>query len=126
VVALPLLFALGGALDGQSWRYLGGWHWQAFAYAMWEQWLAVAMTVGLIVLFRERFNRQGPLARAAAASSYTVYIIHAPIIILFALAVRNLPLYPLLKFAVAALVTIPIAFAVANLLRKLPLARRVL
>jgi len=126
VVALPLLFVLGGALDGQSWRYLGGWHWQAFAYAMWEQWLAVAMMVGLVVLFRERLNRQGPVARAAAASSYTVYIIHAPVIILFALAVRNLPLYPLLKFAVAALVTIPITFAVANLLRQLPLARRIL
>jgi len=126
VVALPLLFGLGGALDGQSWRYLGGWHWQAFAYAMWEQLLAVAMTVGLIVLFRERFNRQGPLAQAAAASSYTVYIIHAPIIILFALATRGLDLYPLLKFAIAALVTIPITFAVANLLRQLPLARRIL
>ena len=123
---LPFLFVFGGALDGQVWRFLGGPHWQALAYAMWEQLLAVTMTVGLIVLFRERFNRQGPLAQAAASSSYTVYIIHAPIIILFALAIRSLPLYPLLKFAAAALVTIPLAFALANLLRQLPLARRIL
>jgi len=126
VVALPLLFVLGGAVNGQTWRYLGGPHWQALAYAMWEQLLAAVMTVGLIVLFRERFNRQGRLAQAASSSSYTVYIIHAPIIILFALAVRNLHLYPLLKFAVVALVTIPVAFAIANLLRKLPLANRIL
>jgi len=126
VVALPLLLVLGGAANGQNWRYLGGPHWQAFAYAMWEQLFAVAMMVGLIVLFRERFNRQGRLAQAASSSSYTVYIIHAPIIILFALAVRNVHLYPLLKFAVAALVTIPITFALAHLLRQLPLARRIL
>jgi glucan biosynthesis protein C len=126
VVALPLLFVLGGAVDGQPWRYLGGPHWQAFAYAMWEQLFAVAMIVGLVVLFRERFNRQGPLAQAAASSSYTVYIIHAPIIILFALAIRNVYLYPLLKFAVAALITIPITFALANVLRQVPLARRIL
>jgi glucan biosynthesis protein C len=126
VVALPLLFVFGGVMDGQVWRFLGGPHWQALAYAMWEQLLAVAMSVGLIVLFRERFNRQGRLAQAAASSSYTVYIIHAPIIILFALAVRNLHVYPLLKFAIAALVTIPITFALANLLRQLPLARRIL
>jgi glucan biosynthesis protein C len=126
VFALPFLFVFGGASDGQVWRFLGGPHWQALAYAIWEQLLAVAMTVGLIILFRERFNRQGPLARAAAASSYTVYVIHAPIIILFALAVRNLHLYALLKFAIAALVTIPVAFAVANTLRKLPLANRIL
>lgn len=126
IFILPLLFIFGGVLDGQVWRFLGGPHWQALAYAMWEQLLAVAMTVGLIVLFRERFNRQGPLAQAAASSSYTVYIIHAPIIILFALAVRNLPLYPLLKFAMAAIVAIPLSFALANFLRQLPLARRIL
>ena len=126
VVVLPLLFILGGAASGQNWRYLGGPHWQAFAYALWEQVLAVTIMVGLIVLFRERFNRQGPITQAAAASSYTVYIIHAPIIILFALVVRGLPLYPLLKFAMAALITIPITFALANVLRQLPLARRIL
>ena len=126
VVVLPLLFILGGAASGQNWRYLGGLHWQALTYALWEQLFAVAIMVGLVVLFRERFNRQGPLAQAAAASSYTVYIIHAPIIILFALAVRGLTLYPLLKFAVAAIVTIPITFAIANVLRQLPLARRIL
>ena len=126
IFVLPLLFVFGGTLDGQVWRFLGGPHWQALAYAMWEQLLAVAMTVGLIVLFRERFNWQGLLAHAAASSSYTVYIIHAPIIILFALAVRDLHLYPLLKFAAAALVTIPITFAIANLLRKLPIASRIL
>jgi len=126
VVGLSLLFILGGAASGQNERYLGGPYWQAFAYAMWEQLFALAMMVGLIVLFRERFNRQGPVTQAAAASSYTVYIIHAPIIILFALAVRGLHLYPLLKFAVAAIVTIPITFVIANVLRQLPLARRIL
>ncbi|MBN1507206.1 MAG: acyltransferase family protein [Sedimentisphaerales bacterium] len=126
VVVLPLLSVVGGGLDGQVWRYLGGPHWQALAYALWEQLFAVAMIVGLIVLFRERFNRQGRLSQSAAASSYTAYIIHTPIIILFALAMRSLPLYPLLKFAVAALVTIPVTFALASLLRQLPLARRIL
>jgi len=126
VVVLPLLFVFGGAANGQNWRYLGGPHWQALAYATWEQLLAVAMTVGLIVLFRERFNRQGRISQMASASSYTVYIIHAPIIVLFALAFKGVHLYPLLKFALAALVTIPITFALAHLLREMPLARRIL
>ncbi len=126
VVALPLLFVLGGATKGENWRYLGGPHWQALAYAVWEQLFATAMMVGLIVLFRERFNQQSRVAQAAASSSYTVYIIHTPIIVLFALAIRSAHLYPLLKFVVAALVTIPATFTVANVLRQLPLARRIL
>jgi peptidoglycan/LPS O-acetylase OafA/YrhL len=126
VVVLPLLFVLGGAASGQNWRYLGGPHWQAFAYAMWEQLFAVAIIVGLIVLFRERFNRQGPLAQAAASSSYTVYIIHAPIIVLFALAVRGIHLYPLVKYALVALVIIPACFVLAGWVRRLPAAQRIL
>jgi len=126
VIVFPLLVVLSGALEGTGETLVGGLHWQAFAYAMWEQLLGVAMTIGLLIVFRERFNRQGGLTQAAALSSYTVYIIHAPIIVLFALAARSLHLYPLLKFAVAALVTIPVTFALANLLRQLPLARRVL
>jgi glucan biosynthesis protein C len=126
LIALPLMFILGGAASGQTWRFLGGWHWQAFAYAMWEQLLAVAIIIALLVLFRERLNRQGRLAREAAAGSYTVYIIHAPVVILFALAARDIRLYPLLKFALAAVVTVPLSFVLAAGIRRLPLARRIL
>ena len=126
VVVFPLLFTLGGALQGDVGKFLGGLHWQAFAYAMWEQLLGVAVIVGLAVLFRERLNRQGPLAREAAAGSYTVYLIHTPIVILFTLAVRDVRLYPLLKFALAALIVVPLCFALAAALRRLPLARRIL
>lgn len=126
LVALPLLLALGGGLNGQTGAYLGGWHWQALAYAVWEQTLAMTMIVSLLIVFRERLNRQSALAREASAGSYTVYILHAPIIILFALAVRNVALYPLLKFAMAAAVTIPLCFLVAAGVRRLPLARQVL
>jgi glucan biosynthesis protein C len=126
VVVLPLLFVLGGAVSGKTGPYLGGWHWQAFGYAMWEQLLAIVMMINLLILFREHLNGQGKLARRAAASSYTVYIIHTPIVILFALVLRNSTLYPLLKFAAAALITIPFTFILANFLRQLPLARRIL
>jgi fucose 4-O-acetylase-like acetyltransferase len=126
VVVFPLLFTLGGALQGNVQQFLGGLHWQAFAYAMWEQLLGVATIVGLTVLFREHLNRQGPLAQEAAAGSYTVYIIHAPVVILFTVAVRNVRLYPLLKFALAALIVVPLCFALAAALRRLPLARRIL
>jgi hypothetical protein len=126
LIGLPLLLALGGALEGQTWRYLGGPHWQAFAYAMWEQMVGVLMIVGLLILFRERVNCQGPLAREASAGSYTVYIIHTPVVILVTLAVRDVCIYPLLKFALVALVTVPMTFALGAVVRRLPLARRIL
>jgi len=125
-VILPVLFILGGALQGNVPKFMGGWHWQAFAYAIWEQLLGLAMMVGLIVLFRKRFNRQGKLAKEAGASSYTAYIIHTPILIVCTLAVRDVQLFPLLKFALAGLVLVPISFALGAALRRAPLAKHVL
>lgn len=126
VVGFPLLFILGGALAGDVSRFLGGPHWQAFAYAMWEQLLGLVMITGLLILFRERFNRQGALAKESAAASYTVYIIHPPLVVLLTLAVRGIQIYPLLKFALAAATTVPLCFLLAAGIRRLPLARNVL
>ncbi len=124
-VVFPVMFILGGAAKGNEVVFFGGWHWQAFAYATWEQFTCVAMITALTVLFRERFNRQGRLAREASASSYATYIIHAPVIILGALAVRHITIYPLLKFVLVSLVLVPLCFALAAGIRRLPGARRI-
>ena len=82
--------------------------------------------VALLVLFRERFDHQGRIAAEASASSYTVYVIHTPVIILGALAVRSIMLYPLLKFALVSLFLVPLCFLLAAGIRRLPGARRIL
>ena len=126
VVVFPTIFVLGGAVQGNIPKFVGGCHWQALAYAVWEQLTGVAMIVGLTVFFRERFNRQGRLAKEASAGSYAAYIIHAPVVILFTLAVRNIAIYPLLKFVIVALILVPLCFALGAAARRLPLARRIL
>jgi surface polysaccharide O-acyltransferase-like enzyme len=126
VVAFPAMFILGGAAKGNESTFFGGWHWQAFAYSTWEQFTCVAMIIALTVLFRERLNRQGWLAREASASSYATYIIHTPIIILGALAVRNVAMHPLLKFVVVSLALAPLCFLLAAGIRRLPGARGIL
>ena len=125
VILFPALFVLGGARDDVS-PFKGGVHWQCLAYAAWEQFAGVAIIIALLVLFRKRLNCQGKLAKAMSASSYTAYIIHAPVAVLVALAIRNVTLYPLLKFALAVLISVPLCFALGNLIRQLPLARRIL
>ncbi len=126
LIIFPALIVAGGGLSGDIAPFAGGLHWQCFAYAIWEQVAGVAIMVGLLSLFRKHLNRQGTLAQAASASAYTAYIIHGPVIILVALAIRNVMLYPLLKFALAVLISVPLCFALANVIRKLPAARRIL
>ena len=126
VVLFPVILVAGGAAEGDITAFAGGLHWQCLAYSVWEQFVCVAMIITLSVLFRKRLNHQGAIARAASASSYTTYIIHTPVIILVALALRHIALYPLLKFVLVTLIAVPTCFLLANGIRKLPLARKIL
>jgi hypothetical protein len=126
LILFPVLFVLGGALKGDVSSFTGGLHWQCFGYAVWEQFTGVAMIIALLFLFRKWLNRQGSLSKAMSASAYTAYIIHAPVLVLVAIAIRNINLYPLLKFALAVLIAVPLCFALGNFIRQLPLAKRIL
>ena len=126
IVLLPVMFVLGGALEGNTDPFLGGIHWQSFVLSVWEQFLCMGMVVGLLVLFRERLNHQGKVAKDMAASSYTVFLIHAPVIVFLALALRGVTLHPLLKFVLVAPLALSLCFILAHYIRKLPLARDIL
>lgn len=125
VIVLPAIFVLGGATEDVS-PYMGGLHWQCFAYAVWEQFVGVAMIIVLLVLFRNRLNRQGKLAKVMSDSSYTTYIIHSLVVVFLALVIRNVQILPVLKFALTVLIAVPLSFSLASVIRQLPLVRRIL
>ena len=62
VLWLGMMLAGRGGADGFN-PFVGGWYWQSAAYSLWESFFGVAFSLGLLVLFRDRFNRQGSLAR---------------------------------------------------------------
>jgi surface polysaccharide O-acyltransferase-like enzyme len=126
IALAPVLFVLGGALDGSTEPFRGGLHWQNLIYALWEQFLCVGMVISLLIWFRKRLDHQGKLARTISNSAYAVYISHAPILLFVSIGLRNVELYPLLKFAPAAAICIPLCFLFAGFARKLPVARRIL
>lgn len=125
-VLFPILFVLGGALEGHVAPFMGGVHWQSFALAVWEQFLCMGMVISLLVWFRKKFNHQGTLAKAMSVSAYTVYIIHQPVLIVLGLSLRGIILHPLIKFIVIAPVAVSLCFLIGNYIRRLPLARSVL
>jgi surface polysaccharide O-acyltransferase-like enzyme len=127
----PLFFViliLGGALEGDAAlaKFLGGFTWQALAYATWETIMMVAITLFLLYFFREKLNRTGTLAKTLATSVYTVYIVHQTV--LYGLNIVFLPVAipSFLKFLAVSLLSVPLCFLLSVLIRKLPYARRVL
>jgi surface polysaccharide O-acyltransferase-like enzyme len=126
VVLFPLVFILGGALESDGSQFMGGISWQSFAFAVWEQFVGMGMIMGLLVWFRERFNRQGVLVKNMADNAFAVYFIHAPVLVFLALGLRGIQLYPLLKFALVAPLTVVLCFLLANVLRRIPGIRGVM
>ena len=104
----------------------GNGQWQSAVYSLWDSIFAVGICLGLIPLFRRFFNGQGRFGRFLSQQGYTAYIIHIPIIVLLAFALRGIELAPLLKFGLASLIGVPTSFAVAHIVRKIPLASRIL
>ena len=132
VAAAVLLFppAISGHLFSvevaEPMLFLGDGHWQSAAYALWDSTTAVGLCLGVIVLFRRFFDGHGEFGRFLSRHSYAVYVIHTPIIVYLAFALRDVALQPLLKFVVAAVVMVPTCFAVAYGLRKMPPVAKVL
>jgi hypothetical protein len=126
LVLFPILFAFSGALEGNTDAVAGGLTWQSFAFSVWEEFICVSMIIVLLIWFREKFNRQGAVAKAMSDSTFAVYFIHAPVLVFLALALRGVTLYPLLKFALVAPVAVALCFVIAYLLRLVPGLRRIL
>jgi peptidoglycan/LPS O-acetylase OafA/YrhL len=100
--------------------------WQSAVYALWDSAFAVGTCLGLIPLFRRFFDEESKLGRFLSRHSYTVYIIHVPIIVFLAFVLRGINLENLLKAGLVAVIGVPLCFAVAYIVRKIPLASRVL
>ncbi len=80
-----------------------------------------------MAIFRERFDWGGKSARFMADNSFSVYVFHPWILILVMLALRGFAWHPLVKFAVAAAVAVPLCFLASGMvLRRIPVLGRVL
>lgn len=126
LVLFPILFVSSGALEGNTDAVTGGLTWQSFAFSVWEEFICAGMIVVLLVWFREKFNCQGALAKVMSDSTFTVYFIHAPVLVFLALALKGFNLYPLLKWTLVSPVAISLCFMIAYLLRRIPLLRNIL
>ncbi|MDR8413335.1 acyltransferase [Nonomuraea sp. 3-1Str] len=96
------------------------------ATALWQSFFAVGLIAGLVVLFRERFDGQGPLGRFLSAHAYTVYVVHPIVLVGVAVALRGLEAAAVVKFALVSAVSLPLCWGLAYLVRSIPGARRVL
>ena len=133
-VVLPAGLALwlslmlwGGGLRTSGGIFYHRWHWQVAAFSAWEAFTGVALSVGMLVLFREKLNVQGRLAQFLSANAFCVYVFHPPIVIVLARLLALYPWHPLVKFIVLTATSALASFVLSSVVfRRIPLLHRVL
>lgn len=133
VVATLILFPIMimGALGGTFPSFMGNGTWQSAVYALWDSTFAVGMVLASITFFRRYFNGTSRLGKFLSQQSYAAYIIHVPITVFMAYAlyvalsqsgidIGGIHFGPLLKFGILSVIVVPLCFAIAWLIRKIP------
>jgi glucan biosynthesis protein C len=112
---------------GTTTALLGGLTWQSAAFSVWESSVAVLMSLGLIAVFREKFNRQSKLVKTLSDNSFAVYMFHPMIIIPVTILFAPLVLYPVAKWLLLCVICIPLCFAATYFVfRRIPLLKKIL
>jgi glucan biosynthesis protein C len=131
LVATVLLFPL--ALSGRVFSlevaepaaFVGNGTWQSAVYTLWDSIFAVGMVLAAITFFRRFVDVESKFGRFLSQQSYAVYIIHVPIVVFIAIALKGIDLAPLLKFGILSVIAVPTCFAVAFIVRKKPGVSRI-
>ena len=123
VVLFPLAFSgrfFSLTVTAELSTAMGSGHWRSAVYALWDSLFAVGLCLGSIVPFRRFVSGTNAVEKFLSRHSYTVYIIHIPIIVFLAYALRNIDLSNLAKFGIATTVIVPACFVAAYIIRKIP------
>lgn len=105
----------------------GGFTWQSALFSLWESFVAVAMSIGLIAVFREKLNHQSKLIKTLSDNSFAVYMFHPPIIVAVSILFRPVALLPIAKWAMLCIICVPLCFAATYfVIKRIPLLNKIL
>ncbi len=117
---------IAGTRSGRPEDFFGGWHWQAFGIALWEQLTGVGMSVGLLALFSRCMNRDNAALRWLSDRAFGVYVLHPPVLVALAMAFSSLPHDPIMLAALLTVTGLAASFALSEIAHRTPGLRAIL
>jgi glucans biosynthesis protein C len=132
VLAFSFLLFVGfivcdGILNKHAVLYRGGPTWQGLFGALWENITCIGAIICCIYLGNKYDNHQGRLFGVLSKDAFAVYVFHAPVVVAFTYFMKDIPLYPLLKFVIVFAAATPFTFALCHYcIMKIPFAKRIL
>lgn len=95
-------------------------------WGFFEAFVCMGMILGLLALFRRFLDRPGPWLSWLEGNVYGTYLIHVFIVVPLQIAILDLTVPALAKFAIVSAMGIALSFALTALLRRIPAVRAVI
>lgn len=106
--------------------FLGGLRLQATVIPVVEAMMTVGVSLWAVDWFRRRWNRAGTLVQNVGRASFAAYIVHAPITVVLAVALRNAAVPAEVKLVVVFAATLIASFGLGLLFTRSRAAPRIL
>ncbi|MBN1470947.1 MAG: acyltransferase family protein [Syntrophaceae bacterium] len=119
------LIMLGGLLSGDISVISGGFRWQSFSYALWESFGCVTISIGLIGIFRNCFNKQNRFMKFLSDNCFGVYVFHTPILVAISVSLKWMVISPFFKFIVVGILAIAASYLFTSLVRRIYFLKRI-
>jgi glucans biosynthesis protein C len=126
IIALPVIFVVGGGVSGSTTVFIGGPYWQSAVFMLWVGFSGVAFSMTLIAWLRDRARLHGPVIEFAGANTFGAYLFHPLILVPLSYGMSYLAIFPLIKFVIVLAATILLSFLVSGLIRRVPGVKAVL
>jgi fucose 4-O-acetylase-like acetyltransferase len=126
IIALPALMLIGSAAGGTVDVFFSGLTWQCAAMCLWFGMACIALSATITLWMRERIAPQSRVAALAGPNTFAVYLIHPLVLVPITYALSFTALPAAARFGLAALLTVPACYLLADGLRRLPGAKAIL
>ncbi|WP_152522687.1 acyltransferase family protein [Sphingobium ummariense] len=122
LVTLPVIMLTRGQLGG----FEGGWHLNAFYYALWDPLVAFGVMLGVFAAARQWGRHPTRVMSWLARGAFGAFIVHPPVLVALSVLAMPWAATPLLKFTVVGAAACAGSFILSGALRTLPGVRQII
>ena len=126
LVTLPVFLISTGALENDLSVYFGGFNLRCAGMCLWLGLACISFGLSLTLWMRDHIKPSSKMAVFAGTNSYAVFLIHPPILVAVTVIISRYTWHPMLKFAIASVVSVVLCFLLSEILRRIPVIRKTL
>ena len=103
-----------------------GMNWRCAIMSLWLGLACISFSTTLTLWLRGKVQAGNRLAAFVSPNTFAVYLIHPIILVAFSVGIRNYAMHPLIKFAMSSLFTVVVCYAIAEIIRRIPVVKEIL